>query len=191
MAKRVFFSFHYQDVADFRANVVRNHNVTKDDHGGYFDASIWEEAKKKGDTALKKLIHDGLSNTSVTCVLIGSNTYERPWVRYEIIRSLNKGNSLFSIHINGIEGKDKKTKINGPNPCDYLALSYSNDGTRLIPYEYKNGKWIQYDKHDGWTLKTIANKSLWGQTKKLKELGYQVYDWVKDDGYNNFKTWVG
>lgn len=25
MAKRVFFSFHYQDVIDFRANVVRNH----------------------------------------------------------------------------------------------------------------------------------------------------------------------
>ena len=46
MAKRVFFSFHYQDVIDFRANVVRNHKLTKDDHAGYFDASIWEKAKK-------------------------------------------------------------------------------------------------------------------------------------------------
>lgn len=49
MAKRVFFSFHYQDVIDFRANVVRNHWVTKDrEEAGYFDASIWEEAQKKG-----------------------------------------------------------------------------------------------------------------------------------------------
>ena len=31
MAKRVFFSFHYQDVIDFRANVVRNHWLTKSD----------------------------------------------------------------------------------------------------------------------------------------------------------------
>jgi hypothetical protein len=31
MAKRVFFSFHYQDVIDFRANVVRNHWLTKKD----------------------------------------------------------------------------------------------------------------------------------------------------------------
>lgn len=29
MAKRVFFSFHYQDVIDFRANVVRQHKTTK------------------------------------------------------------------------------------------------------------------------------------------------------------------
>ena len=29
MARRVFFSFHYQDVIDFRANVVRNHWLTK------------------------------------------------------------------------------------------------------------------------------------------------------------------
>ena len=31
------FSFHYQDVIDFRANVVRNHSVTKDHNGGFFD----------------------------------------------------------------------------------------------------------------------------------------------------------
>ena len=29
MAKRVYFCFHYQDVIDFRANVVRNHWMTK------------------------------------------------------------------------------------------------------------------------------------------------------------------
>lgn len=63
MAKRVFFSFHYKDVIDFRANVVRNHNVSeKDDNGGFFDASIWESAKKQGDIALKRLINGGLNN---------------------------------------------------------------------------------------------------------------------------------
>ena len=64
MAKRVFFSFHYKDVADFRANVVRNHWTMKPDREicGYYDASIWESARKQGDIALKRLINEGLNN---------------------------------------------------------------------------------------------------------------------------------
>lgn len=90
MAKRVFFSFHYQDVIDFRANVVRKHWRTKSDRkdAGFFDASIWETAKRTSSLALKRLINSELQNTSVTVVLIGSGTYARRWVRYEIIKSM-------------------------------------------------------------------------------------------------------
>ena len=88
MARRVFFSFHYQDVSDFRANVVRNNWVTKDrEAAGFFDASIWEDAKKTSDIALKRLINSEVQNTTVTVVLIGSDTYSRRWVRYEIIKA--------------------------------------------------------------------------------------------------------
>jgi hypothetical protein len=59
---------------------VRNHGLTKDDNAGFFDASLWESVKRSGPAALKRLINDGLENTSVTCVLIGSETYVRPWV---------------------------------------------------------------------------------------------------------------
>ena len=130
MAKRVFFSFHYRDVIDFRANVVRQHWVAKTDReeSGYFDASVWEEAKKTNDLGLTRLINGALENTTVTCVLVGSETYARPWVRYEIIKSVCRGNRVFAIHINQIKGKDQKTKTNGPNPFDYLALKYSADG---------------------------------------------------------------
>ena len=57
MANRVFFRFHYQDVIDFRANVVRNHWLTKPDRqeAGFFDASLWEDVKKKGDISIKRL----------------------------------------------------------------------------------------------------------------------------------------
>jgi hypothetical protein len=55
MAKRVFFSFYYQDVVDFRANVVRQHWLTKPDReaAGFFDASIWGNAKLSGDIAYR------------------------------------------------------------------------------------------------------------------------------------------
>lgn len=93
MAKRLFFSFHYKDVIDFRANVVRKHWALKDDReeAGYFDASIWEEAKKQNEIGLKRLINGALENTSATCVLVGSDTYARPWVRYEISQSIYRG----------------------------------------------------------------------------------------------------
>ena len=47
MARRVYFAFHYQDVIDFRANVVRKHNFAEGvKAAGYYDYSIWEDAKK-------------------------------------------------------------------------------------------------------------------------------------------------
>ena len=123
MAKRVFFSFHYQDVVDFRANVVRNHWMTKPnrEEAGYFDAPVWETARRQGANALKSLINDALDNTSNTCVLIGSQTYARPWVRYELLKSFRRGNHLFGIHINGIKGRDENTKNLGPNPLEVLS----------------------------------------------------------------------
>jgi hypothetical protein len=66
MARRVFFSFHYQNDV-WRANQVRNsHIVDGTAAAGFQDGSLWEEAKKKGDAAIKKLIDDGLSGTTVT-----------------------------------------------------------------------------------------------------------------------------
>jgi hypothetical protein len=192
MAKRVFFSFHYQDVIDFRANVVRKHWVLKDDRedAGFFDASIWEESKKKGSAALKKLIKDGLENTSNTCVLIGSETYARPWVRYEIFYSIYRGNHVFGLHINKIKGKDEKTKLNGPNPFDYLAFKYSSDGKSVEPMELKGGKWVPFSEMRAYTLKNPAAQQRWGKTMKLSEIGYKTYCWSGDDGYNSFADWV-
>lgn len=141
MAKRVFFSFHYNDVIDFRANVVRNHWLTKPDREicGYYDASIWEEAKKQGDIALKRLINNGLKQTSNTCVLIGSGTYLRPWVRYEILKSFKKGNHLFGVHINSIKSKSQETKKKGPNPFEYVGVTFSDSGKTVTLWEKSMG----------------------------------------------------
>jgi hypothetical protein len=193
MAKRVFFSFHYMDVADFRANVVRNHWLTKPDRQicGYYDASIWEAAQKQGDVALKKLINAGLEQTSNTCVLIGSQTYERPWVRYELLKSFKKGNHIFGVHINSIKSKDGHTKIKGPNPLQYVGVTYSDSGLTATLWEIKNGKWIEYDKIDGTaSYRVEVAQKYRGNGYNLSRF-YSIYDWVANDGYNNFATWVG
>jgi hypothetical protein len=103
MARKVFFSFHYDDVT--RANVVRNSDVImrQYEQGARFhDKSLWEEAKKQGPVAIKRMINGALEGTSVTCVLIGQETWQRPWVRYEIIKSMARGNGIFGVRIHDV-----------------------------------------------------------------------------------------
>lgn len=193
MAKRVFFSFHYQDVIDFRANVVRQHWVTKPDReaAGFFDASIWESAKKTSPIAVKRLINSGLDGTSVTCILIGSETYARPWVRYEIMKSFRRGNKLLAVHINSIPGKDKQTKSRGPNPLEYLGVSFSATGETATMYEKVNGQWQKYTEiEDSATYRTGGvGQQYWGKGFNLSQW-FCTYDWVANNGYNNFVEWV-
>ena len=139
MARRVFFSFHYErDI--WRANVVRNSWVTQDrEAAGFWDASLWEEAKKKGDAAIKKMIDEGLFMSSVTAVLIGKETAERKYVQYEIDESVSRGNGLLGVRIEKIKNKDGETDDAGKNP---------------LPS------------------------------------GYPVHFWYRDEGYENFGTWV-
>lgn len=193
MAKRVFFSFHYKDVVDFRANVVRNHWMTKPDREicGYYDASIWESARKQGDVALKRLINSGLEQTSNTCVLIGSETYLRPWVRYELLKSFKRGNHIFGVHINSIKSKNGTTKAKGPSPLDYVGVTFSESGLTATLWERKNDKWIEYDQIDGSaSYRTEVAQQFRGKGFNLGRF-YQVYDWTSDGGFDNFAKWAG
>jgi hypothetical protein len=191
MARRVFFSFHYQDVIDFRANVVRQSWVTKPDRevAGYFDASLWEESRKKGEDSLMRLINDGLDRTSITAVLIGSETYARPWVRYEVLKSVERGNRLLGVHINKVPCKNKQIKQHGPDPFAYLAVQFNSSGDRVEPYGWDGQKWIRDSRVSGWTVRTAQPQNA-GQMKQLSTW-YKNYCWVEHDGYQNFSGWIG
>lgn len=194
MAKKVFFSFHYQDVIDFRANVVRNHGSFKlsNQDAGYYDSSMWEKAKKESELALKRLINTGLKNTSNTCVLIGTDTYSRPWVRYEILKSFLKENYIFGVHINSIKGKDQRTKTLGRNPFLDVGVTFSEDGKKVTLWEKINTEWVEFTK--------IENKSTFNNPYNINDDRkgegfnlshfYSTHDWKDDDGYNNFSDWV-
>ncbi|MCC6348383.1 MAG: TIR domain-containing protein [Candidatus Eisenbacteria bacterium] len=193
MAKRVFFSFDYQDVADFRANVVRQSWRAKPDReaAGFFDASIWESARKQGTTALKRLINGAIDGTSVTCVLVGSDTYLRPWVRYELLLSFYLGKGLLAVHVNSIRDKNREVKPLGPNPLEYVGVTYSDTGLTATLWEKKADKWIEYGEiGNGPSFQTggVAQK-YWGKGFNLSNF-FPVYDWIAHDGYINFASWV-
>jgi len=116
MARRVFFSFHFErDI--FRVNQVRNSNVVAGaDRAGFYDHSEYEEAKKKGDDEIKRLIRAKLDGTSVTVVLIGSQTAGRPFVQYEIEQSIARKNGLLGVHIHHLKDQNENTDTRGPKP---------------------------------------------------------------------------
>jgi hypothetical protein len=157
---------------------------------GYYDASIWESARKQGDVALKRLINDGLDKTSNTCVLVGSQTYDRPWVRYELLKSFKKGNHIFGVHINSIKAKDGQTKSKGANPLEYVGVTFSESGLTATLWEKTADKWVEYSEIDGSaSYRVEVAQKYRGNGYHLGNF-YGVYDWVADDGYNKFSTWV-
>ncbi len=189
MARRVYFAFHYQDVIDFRVNVVRQHNkLIGAQTAGYYDHSIWEESRRTSPLALKRLVNRELQGSSVTVVLIGSETWQRPWVRYEIVKSLEQGNHVVGVHINSIKGKDTQTKKVGTNPFQHMGLEVSSAGTRATPTEFDGRKWVYYGDLGPFSIATqpLPNRGRhWPLSKWLK-----CYDWVADQGFKNFSSWI-
>jgi MTH538 TIR-like domain (DUF1863) len=96
---------------------VRNSNVVVGpDVAGFFDHSEYEEAKKQGAEAIRRMILRHLQNTTVTAVLIGTYTAYRPWVQYEIQQSIERQNGLVGIYIHHLRDQNGRTSLPGPIP---------------------------------------------------------------------------
>lgn len=138
--RRVFFSFHYeQDV--WRATNVRNSGqVDATAAAGWNDASLWEEAKRKGRREIERLIADGLRGTSVTAVLIGADTASRPWVKYEIEQSVAKGNGLLGVRIHRIKDQAGRRSSRGPTPALLV-----DRGVHIYDWDRNAfGRWVEW-----------------------------------------------
>ncbi len=140
MARRAFFSFHYQrDI--WRVNQVRNiPNVTGCAAAGFQDASLWEEAKRKGDTTIKALIDKALENTTVTVVFVGAQTAGRKYINYEIDQSVARGNGIVAVQIHHLKDRNGQIDPAGAIPSKIAAKGYK-------AYKYVDhvslGKWIE------------------------------------------------
>lgn len=116
MVRRVFFSFHYEEDIN-RLMVVRNSWVTQGKEvAGFIDKAEFEKVKKEGKEAICRWIDKQLVGTSVTVVLIGKETLNRPFVQYEIRKSIERGNAIIGVYIHNIKDMiTQKTSIKG-NP---------------------------------------------------------------------------
>ena len=125
MSRRVFFSFHYENDIN-RSMTVRNSWVTQGkEAAGFYDKAEFEQVKRQGKEAVYRWIDKQLEGTSVTVVLIGTKTLDRPFVKYEICKSLEKGNAVIGVHINNI--RDMRTKKTSSKGNVHTVIGYYSD----------------------------------------------------------------
>lgn len=151
MARKVFFSFHYdRDVR--RVVQIRNSWVVRlnGEAQPFYDKAQWETIKRRG---IEQWIEEQLAGTSVTVVLIGAETFSRNWVLHEIKRSYELKKGILGVYIHNVQDPQYGTDMKGRNPLEYWSIT-------------KNGTKVSFSSM------------------------YRTYDWVTDNGYNNFSSWV-
>jgi hypothetical protein len=115
MARQIFYSFHFGN--DFwRVHQIRS--IGKLEDNAPVSANDWEEIKRKGDDSIRKWINDNMNYRSCIVVLIGKDTANRPWVKYEIEKAYKDGKGLVGIYIHGLKGQDGLQSSKGANPFD-------------------------------------------------------------------------
>lgn len=147
MARRVFFSFHYDNDIN-RSMTVRNSWVTQGkEAAGFIDKAEFEKVKRQGEKAVHNWIDKQLEGTSVTVVLIGSDTLNRPYVHYEICQSLQKNNGVIGVYIHNI--KDMQTLKTSSKGIAHTVIGHYSDGRPAYFDEVCDGIY-DYSAQDGY-----------------------------------------
>lgn len=119
MARKVFFSFHFDN--DFwRTQQVRQMNALEGNP--LASPNAWEEVKRKGEDSIKKWIADEMSGRTCAIVLVGSETASRKWVKYEIQKAWADKRAFLGIRIHNLLDSSSKPSTAGPNPFSGITV---------------------------------------------------------------------
>jgi hypothetical protein len=195
--RKVYFSFHFDDI--MRVNNVRQ--AWKIDHPdaptirSFYDSSLWESRQLESSECLKRLIREGVEHTSAICVLVGSQTWARPWVRYEIARAVIDGRGLLAVHLNNIRHHvTKRPDPLGKNPLAYMAVGKVQPILWMPPQYYLFERtlegWVRYRAHTAAVnLPSYLTDPAAGRVSLLSG-GTAVYDYVNQGGHSNIGAWI-
>ncbi len=122
--RQVFYSFHFDNDV-MRVQQIRNMGAL--DGNEPVSANDWEKLQKT-DGGIKKWINDNMDYRSCVVVLVGEQTANRPWVKYEIEKAWNDGKGILGIHIHNLKCPRNGTCSKGPNPFDQFNFK---DGRKL------------------------------------------------------------
>lgn len=117
--RQVFFSFHYANDS-WRVQQVRNMGRVEGNTPATYND--WEEVKRKGDLSIKNWINSAMSYRSCVVVLVGSETANRKWVKYEIERAWECGKGIVAIHIHGLKNSAGEQSTKGKNPFKQFCI---------------------------------------------------------------------
>lgn len=137
--RQIFYSFHFDNDV-MRVQQVRNMGVV--DGNTPVSPNAWEQVKSKGDAAVKQWVDENMRGRSCVVVLIGKETYERPWVRYEIEKGWVDGKGLLGVHVHNLKCPNTGTCTKGPNP--FAGWTFSLGDRVVLPKVYDPNSWDAY-----------------------------------------------
>ena len=119
MARRVFYSFHFQP-DNWRASQVRNMGVVEGNPPASDNA--WEAVKRGGDVGIRKWIDAQMFGRSCAVVLIGTDTASRKWIKYEIEKTWNESKGVFGIYVHNLKDSSGIQVNKGNNPFNEFTI---------------------------------------------------------------------
>jgi hypothetical protein len=155
MARRVFYSFHYDNDC-WRTQQVRNIGFIEGSKPA--SANEWEEVKRGGDSAVETWIANQLDGRSCTVVLVGAETAYRKWVIHEIVKSWNMGKGVLGIRINTLRDSAQAQSVAGPNPFDRVTV---------------NGKLMS-------SIVKLYEPTSWVSTETYAAISSGISQWIED-----------
>lgn len=129
MARRCFYSFHYERDAA-RAAQVRNVGVIEGNRPA--SDNDWHAIASGGEAAIRRWIASQLDGRSCTVVLVGTHTANRPWINHEIVESWNRGMGVVGIRIHGLKNLDELVSNAGGNPFDFISQGPSGKKLSML-----------------------------------------------------------
>lgn len=138
MARRVFYSFHYQP-DNWRASQVRNIGSVEGNKPA--TDNDWESVTKGGEAAIQRWIDGQLDGRSCTVVLVGTGTAQRKWIDYEIKTSWNSGKGVVGVHIHNLKNVQGQQSAKGANPFAHFTMDRDKASLSSIVRTYDPPYW--------------------------------------------------
>lgn len=155
MARKCFYSFHFKP-DNWRAATVRSIGVIE----GNTPASDndWEAIASgpDKDEKIKRWIAGQMQGKSCEIVLVGSETANRKWINYEIVKAWNDGLGVVGIYIHGLKNHEGLTSAKGANPFDHITHGPTKKPLSTIVKCYNPGGPDSKERYN-WICKHLAN----------------------------------
>ena len=106
-------------------------NMGKVDKSSTFSDNDWEEVRYKTESRIKEWIDSQMAMRTCIVVLVGAETSNRKWVKYEIEKAIELRKGIVGIRINKLEDSSGQQDREGSNP---FYSVYTHSGHRLSNY---------------------------------------------------------
>lgn len=155
MARRCFYSFHYEP-DNWRSSTVRQIGAIEGNQPA--SDNDWETISHgpNRDARIERWIADQMKGRTCTIVLVGSSTAKRKWINHEIIKSWNDRLGVVGIRIHGLKNRLSETSTFGDNPFDHVTHGPSKKPLSSLVKCYNPGGATSQERY-AWIAEHLSN----------------------------------